>query len=164
MGSETTAAAFGAQGVVRRDPFAMLPFMGYNMSDYFQHWLNMGKRLGENAPKIFCVNWFRKNAEGQFVWPGFGDNMRVLSWMLARLEGKATGVEQVFGISPQYADLNWHGVSFSPEQFETVMSIDKADWQVELGLHEALFDMLKHRLPNELVTAREALSQRVAMI
>lgn len=164
MGSETTAAAFGAQGVVRRDPFAMLPFMGYNMSDYFQHWLNMGKKLGENASKIYCVNWFRKNAEGQFVWPGFGDNMRVLAWMLARLEGKAAGVEQVFGISPRYEDLNWNASSFGAEQFETVMSINKADWQTELGLHGELFDMLKHHLPQELVTTREELSERVAAL
>jgi phosphoenolpyruvate carboxykinase (GTP) len=164
MGSETTAAAFGAQGVVRRDPFAMLPFMGYNMSDYFQHWLNMGKKLGENAPKIYCVNWFRKNAEGQFAWPGFGDNMRVLAWMLARLEGKAAGVEQVFGISPRYEDLNWNASSFGIEQFETLMSIDKADWQAELGLHGELFDMLKHHLPQELVTTREELSERVAAL
>ncbi|WP_189490375.1 phosphoenolpyruvate carboxykinase (GTP) [Formosimonas limnophila] len=165
MGSETTAAAFGAQGVVRRDPFAMLPFMGYNMSDYFQHWLNMGKTLGDKAPKIYCVNWFRKNAEGQFVWPGFGDNMRVLAWMLARLEGKAAaGVEQVFGISPRYEDLNWNASSFGAEQFETVMSIDKADWQAELGLHGELFDMLKHHLPQELVTTREELSERVAAL
>ena len=164
MGSETTAAAFGAQGVVRRDPFAMLPFMGYNMSDYFQHWLNMGKTLGENAPKIYCVNWFRKNAEGQFVWPGFGDNMRVLAWMLARLEGKAAGVEQVFGISPRYEDLIWNASSFGAKQFDTVMSIDKADWQAELGLHGELFDMLKHHLPQELVAAREKLSERVAAL
>ena len=161
MGSETTAAAFGAQGVVRRDPFAMLPFMGYNMSDYFQHWLNVGSKLGEQAPKIFCVNWFRKDANGKFVWPGFGDNMRVLAWMLARIEGNAHAVEQVFGLSPTYADLNWEGSTFSSDDFSSVMSMDKADWQTEMGLHAELFETLRYHLPESLMQHKTQLAAAI---
>jgi phosphoenolpyruvate carboxykinase (GTP) len=161
MGSETTAAAFGAQGVVRRDPFAMLPFMGYNMSDYFQHWLNVGSKLGEQAPKIFCVNWFRKDANGKFVWPGFGDNMRVLAWMLARIDGNAHAVEQVFGLSPTYADLNWEGSTFSSDDFNSVMSMDKADWQTEMGLHAELFETLKYHLPESLMQHKTQLADAI---
>ena len=164
MGSETTAAAFGAQGVVRRDPFAMLPFMGYNMSDYFAHWLKIGQNLGKNAPQIFCVNWFRKNAQGQFIWPGFGENMRVLAWMLARVENDAQtaqGVEHLFGISPQYADLNWAQSDFSAAQFDQVMSMDKTDWQTELALHDELFELLAHHMPAELIAHKTELKTRV---
>lgn len=164
MGSETTAAAFGAQGVVRRDPFAMLPFMGYNMSDYFAHWLKIGQNLGKNAPQIFCVNWFRKNAQGQFIWPGFGENMRVLAWMLARVENDAQtaqGVEHLFGISPQYADLNWAQSDFSAAQFDQVMSMDKTDWQTELALHDELFELLAHHMPAELIAHKTELKKRV---
>ena len=135
MGSETTAAAVGQMGVVRRDPFAMLPFIGYNMSDYFQHWLNMGEKIGAlNAaalPKIYCVNWFRTDENGKFVWPGFGDNMRVLKWMLERIEGSANGVDNGFGVTPQFGDLNWEGLPFTAEQFDTITSIDKAAWLEE---------------------------------
>ncbi|MFN5723370.1 MAG: phosphoenolpyruvate carboxykinase (GTP), partial [Betaproteobacteria bacterium] len=150
MGSETTAAAAGQQGVVRRDPFAMLPFMGYNMSDYFQHWLSLGKKLegqGVKLPKIYCVNWFRKGADGKFVWPGYGENMRVLKWMLERVEGAAQGVEHVFGISPRYEDLSWSGLEFSRDQFDSVIGIDRAAWAEELKLHDELFEQLSYHLP-----------------
>ncbi|MBO9648502.1 MAG: phosphoenolpyruvate carboxykinase (GTP) [Variovorax sp.] len=165
MGSETTAAAFGQQGVVRRDPFAMLPFAGYNMSDYFQHWLDLGKKLaasGAKLPKIYTTNWFRKGADGKFVWPGYGENMRVLKWMIDRIENKAEGSEHVFGVSPRYADLNWTGLDFSAEQFETVTSIDKAAWQAELKLHAELFQQLAHHLPKELPATKAAIEQRLA--
>ena len=165
MGSETTAAAVGQQGVVRRDPFAMLPFIGYNMSDYFQHWLNMGekiKAIGGQQPHIYCVNWFRTDANGKFVWPGFGDNMRVLKWMLERIEGAATGVENIFGISPTYKDLTWDGLHFTSEQFDLITSIDKDAWKTELELHTELFDKLKYRLPAVLEATKATLASRLA--
>ena len=159
MGSETTAAAFGAQGVVRRDPFAMLPFVGYNMSDYFQHWLNVGARLqaeGAKLPAIFCVNWFRKGADGKFVWPGYGDNARVLQWMLGRIDGTAgAGSEHIFGVSPNYRDLNWSGLDFSEAQFQSVISIDRDAWVQEMKLHGELFEQLAYHLPVELKATRE---------
>ncbi len=165
MGSETTAAAAGAQGVVRRDPFAMLPFTGYNMSDYFQHWLDLGKKLaasGATLPRIYTTNWFRKGEDGKFVWPGYGENMRVLKWMIDRIEGQAAGTEHVFGVSPAYEELNWTGLDFSAEQFRTVTSIDKAAWQAELKLHAELFEQLKHHLPAELEATKAAIERRLA--
>ena len=165
MGSETTAAAFGAQGVVRRDPFAMLPFMGYNMSDYFQHWLDLGANLGKTGatlPKIFTTNWFRKGEDGKFIWPGYGENMRVLKWMIDRIEGAAAGTDHAFGISPKYEELNWTGLNFSQEQFAGVTSMDKAAWQAELKLHEELFTQLAYHLPAELTAAKAALEKRLA--
>jgi len=164
MGSETTAAAAGQQGVVRRDPFAMLPFMGYNMSDYFQHWLNMGQTLkdsGTKVPSIYCVNWFRKGEDGKFVWPGYGENMRVLKWMIDRIEGVAKGKENVFGISPSYEEITWTGLSFTPEQFKTVTHIDKAAWVEELKLHEELFKQLAYHLPAEMTATKAALAVRL---
>jgi phosphoenolpyruvate carboxykinase (GTP) len=158
MGSETTAAAAGAQGVVR---FAMLPFIGYHMSDYFQHWLDVGARLealaaktGAALPKIFCVNWFRKGADGKFVWPGYGENMRVLAWMMARVEGTAGGTENVFGTTPRYEDLDWRGLDFTRAQYTQVTHIDAAAWKVELELHGALFEQLAHHLPAELTATK----------
>jgi phosphoenolpyruvate carboxykinase (GTP) len=169
MGSETTAAAAGQQGVVRRDPFAMLPFAGYNMSDYFQHWLDMGQRVrelcarsGAKMPRIFCVNWFRKGADGKFVWPGYGENMRVLHWMLGRVAGEASGLEHVFGTSPRYEDLNWTGLDFSPAQFQQVTSIDPEAWRAELALHDELFRKLAYHLPAELTATRAAIESRLA--
>jgi phosphoenolpyruvate carboxykinase (GTP) len=162
MGSETTAAAAGQQGVVRRDPFAMLPFIGYNMSDYFQHWLDLGSKVGATAPKIFCVNWFRTDAEGNFVWPGFGDNMRVLKWMLERIDGTAGGQENLFGVTPSYADINWSGSDFTAEQFAQITSVDKHAWIEELKLHSELFDKLAYHLPQELTDAKAALESKLS--
>ena len=166
MGSETTAAAVGQMGVVRRDPFAMLPFIGYNMSDYFQHWLDMGVKVGKvnpaALPKIYCVNWFRTDEAGKFVWPGFGDNMRVLKWMLERIDGKTGGVENLFGTTPEYGDLNWDGLPFTQEQFDTITSIDKAAWVEELKLHTELFEKLAYHLPQALADNKAALEQRLA--
>ena len=165
MGSETTAAATGQAGVVRRDPFAMLPFMGYNMSDYFQHWLNMGEKLqamGATLPKIYTTNWFRKGADGKFVWPGYGENMRVLAWMIDRIEGKGQGEDHVTGVSPSYEDLNWTGLDFSAEQFNTVTSIDKAAWLKELELHADLFKQLAYHLPKELGDTKAEIERRLA--
>ena len=157
MGSETTAAAAGQQGVVRRDPFAMLPFMGYHMADHFAHWLRLGTQLaagGATLPRIFCVNWFRKGADGKFVWPGYGDNMRVLKWMLERVDGTAGGADNLFGVSPRYDDLSWAGLDFSRAQYESVISIDRAAWVTELDLHGALFEQLSARLPAQLLAIK----------
>ena len=169
MGSETTAAAAGKQGVVRRDPFAMLPFAGYNMSDYFQHWLDLGERVrelcrrsGAQMPKIYCVNWFRKGADGKFVWPGYGENMRVLDWMLRRVQGRADGAENLFGISPRYEDLHWAGLDFSPAQFRQVIGIEPEAWRAELGLHDELFQRLAHHLPAALPATKARIESRLA--
>ena len=165
LGSETTAAIVGQVGVVRRDPFAMIAFAGYNMSDYFAHWLSLGKKLadsGATVPKIFTVNWFRKDADGKFVWPGFGDNMRVLSWMLERVDGAETGVEHAFGISPSYADLNWSGSDFSEVQYQSVTHMDRDAWTAEMKLHEALFTQLAHNLPPELPATKAKIEARLA--
>ena len=169
MGSETTAAATGQAGVVRRDPFAMLPFIGYNMSDYFQHWLDMGDKLaktgattGAKLPKIFTANWFRKGGDGKFVWPGYGENMRVLKWMIDRLEGTGQGTDNVMGVSPRYEDMTWTGLDFSAEKFKAVTSIDKADWLKELELHAELFKQLAYHLPKELAQTKAAIEERLA--
>ena len=165
MGSETTAAAAGAQGVVRRDPFAMLPFIGYNMSDYFQHWLDLGKKMqaaGAKLPRIYCVNWFRKGQDGKFVWPGYGENMRVLQWMIERIKGEGQGEEHAFGVSPRFDDLNWKGLSFSPAQYLQVTQTDAAQWTAELDLHSALFQQLAHHLPAEMTAVKAAMERRLA--
>ena len=164
MGSETTAAATGQAGVVRRDPFAMLPFAGYNMSDYFAHWLNMGERLaatGAVLPKIYTANWFRKGADGKFVWPGYGENMRVLKWIIDRVEGTGRGTDNVMGVTPSYNDLTWTGLPFTEQQFDTVTSIDKAAWHEELALHAELFEQLEHHLPKALLDTKAAIEKRL---
>jgi len=149
---------------VRRDPFAMLPFCGYNMSDYFAHWLEMGKRLqasGVRAPRIFCVNWFRTGADGKFVWPGFGENMRVLKWMLERVEGKAGGAEHLFGVTPRYDDITWDGLPFDDERFAQITAIDPQAWKQELALHRELFHTLGQRLPAALTAVERRLGGKV---
>jgi phosphoenolpyruvate carboxykinase (GTP) len=165
MGSETTAAAAGAQGVVRRDPFAMLPFIGYHMGDYFGHWLKLGAALqsqGATLPRIYCVNWFRKGADGKFVWPGYGENMRVLKWMLDRVDGNGGGEHTLFGTSPRYDDISWSGLDFTRAQYQTVMTVDHAAWQQELKLHDGLMDQLSTRLPAQLRTLKSELEARLA--
>ncbi len=165
MGSETTAAIVGQEGVVRRDPFAMLPFTGYHMSDYFQHWLNLGQKLGASGarlPRIYTTNWFRKDEAGKFVWPGYGENMRVLKWMIDRIEGKAQGQEHVFGVSPAYDEVTWTGLDFSPAQFDIATQIDKSAWRQEMRLHNALFEQLAHHLPHELRTTMQKIEERLA--
>jgi phosphoenolpyruvate carboxykinase (GTP) len=164
MGSETTAAAFGAQGVVRRDPFAMLPFCGYNMADYFGHWLQLGTQLqtrGAVLPKVYCVNWFRKNAEGKFVWPGYGENMRVLKWIIDRVQARVPGQPTMFGTSPRYEEINWSGLAFTPAQFESVSNIDKAAWQHEFQLHDELFEQLAQGMPKALIDTKASMQQRL---
>jgi len=164
MGSETTAAQAGAQGVLRRDPFAMLPFCGYHMGDYFAHWLRMGERIattGAKLPKIFCVNWFRTDDNGKFVWPGFRENMRVLEWIVGRIEGNADGSQHVFGTSPRFEDLRWDGLEFSRTEFDRITSIDVATWRTELELHGQLFERLRERLPPQLRSARKRFEQRL---
>jgi phosphoenolpyruvate carboxykinase (GTP) len=165
LGSETTAAIVGQVGVVRRDPFAMIAFCGYNMSDYFQHWLDMGAGLqaaGAKLPKIFTVNWFRKGEDGKFIWPGYGENMRVLKWMIDRIEGQAAGRDHLFGISPTYGEINWKGLDFSAAQFDQVTSIDPAAWKQELALHSELFTQLAYHLPQPLEDTKDKLEQRLA--
>jgi phosphoenolpyruvate carboxykinase (GTP) len=157
MGSETTAAAFGEVGKVRQDPFAMLPFMGYHIGDYVNHWLQFGRTL-PNAPRIFGVNWFRKDKNGKFMWPGFGENMRVLKWIVGRINGGASSVESPIGWMPRYEDIDWTGIkNFSKEDFEKIMTIDREPWKTELLSHEELFSRFYDKLPKEFIFMKELL-------
>ncbi|MBC6493011.1 phosphoenolpyruvate carboxykinase (GTP) [Flavihumibacter stibioxidans] len=155
MGSEMTAAAFGDIGKVRQDPFAMLPFIGYHIGDYVNHWLQFGRNL-PNAPRIFGVNWFRKDENGQFLWPGFGQNIRVLQWIVNRINGRASAVESPIGWMPRFEDLDWTGMEdFSVADFDKIMSVDREPWKKELLSHEELFSRMYDKLPKEFFFMRE---------
>ncbi|GAB4334994.1 MAG: phosphoenolpyruvate carboxykinase (GTP) [Flammeovirgaceae bacterium] len=156
MGSEMTAAAFGEIGKVRRDPFAMLPFCGYHMADYFNHWLQFGRNLS-NPPRIFGVNWFRKDEKGNFLWPGFGDNMRVLKWIVQRIRGKVSAIESPIGWMPRYENIDWTGLNFDKHAFDEVMGIDREAWKKELYGHEELFEKMYDKMPKEFLYMRELL-------
>ncbi|MCC6474154.1 MAG: phosphoenolpyruvate carboxykinase (GTP) [Burkholderiales bacterium] len=162
LGSETTAAATGAVGVVRRDPMAMIPFCGYNMADYFAHWLKIGASVAR-PPRIFCVNWFRTDENGKFIWPGYGENMRVLKWMVERCQGSAQGVKTAIGYVPSFDDLTWKGLeSFGKERFERVTSIDASAWRAELKLHGSHLDAFEARMPAPLKARRTELDRSFA--
>jgi phosphoenolpyruvate carboxykinase (GTP) len=160
MGSEMTAAAIGGMGQVRRDPMAMLPFCGYNMGDYFNHWLGIRRHLSD-PPRIFHVNWFRKDAEGNYLWPGFGENFRVLRWIIDRCHGRALARETQIGWMPRYDEFDWTGSDYSREKFRQVMQIDGAEWHRELISQTELFLKLHDRLPKELIFQRELLISRL---
>ncbi len=160
MGSETTAAAAGAVGRVRRDTMAMLPFCGYHMGDYFRHWISMQRRLAQ-TPRIFHVNWFRKDAAGAFIWPGFADNMRILKWIVDRTRGRAVGRETPIGWVPNYADIPWQGLAFPRGKWDELMAIDRQAWLQEIIGHEEFFLGLHDRLPKELIYERELLICRL---
>jgi phosphoenolpyruvate carboxykinase (GTP) len=161
MGSETTAAATGQVGVVRRDPMAMLPFCGYNMGDYFAHWLRMGRTLSR-PPRIFHVNWFRTGHDGRFLWPGFGENLRVLMWMIERVKGTAAASETSIGLVPTLDALNVDGLGLGRTDTERLLSVDRDEWAAEVPEMRAFFDRFGDRLPSELSRALESLSRQVA--
>jgi len=159
MASEATAAA--EEGItMRRDPMAMLPFCGYNMADYWNHWLNMGRILAD-PPRIFRVNWFRRDEQGRFIWPGFGENMRVLKWIIDRVRGRGYAVEGPWGFMPRFQDIRWEGLDFEPEKFFELMSVDHGESALEVRSHEELFDKFFDRLPKEFVYHRELFKSRV---
>jgi phosphoenolpyruvate carboxykinase (GTP) len=159
--SETTAANIGAVGNLRRDPFAMKPFCGYNMGDYFHHWLAMGERLGSKAPRIFYVNWFRKSPDGKFLWPGFSDNSRVLKWMCDRVEGKVGAEESPIGLMPKPGDLDLSGLTLAPDNLRELLSVHTTEWKAEIPDIEAHFATFGNRLPQKLSEQLTGLAQRL---
>jgi phosphoenolpyruvate carboxykinase (GTP) len=160
MASETTAAAAGALGKIRRDPMAMLPFCGYHMGDYFRHWIQMQRRL-KATPRIFHVNWFRKDEQGKFLWPGFGENMRVLKWVVDRVRGRAQALETPIGWTPCYGDMDWQGLNLPREKFDKLQHVDPNDWTDEVMGHEKLFISLHDHLPPEMIFERQLLVCRL---
>ncbi|MFT3859876.1 phosphoenolpyruvate carboxykinase (GTP) [Micropruina sp.] len=162
VSSEQTAAAEGAVGALRRDPFAMLPFCGYNMADYWSHWLEIGETLGEQAPRVFQVNWFRKNAEGKFLWPGFGDNSRAIEWALRRVNGEVDAVDAINGRQPRREDLNLTGLDVTDEQLDELFTLDPAAWATEADLTQDYFDQFGDTLPEQLTEQLQALRRRIA--
>jgi phosphoenolpyruvate carboxykinase (GTP) len=156
LGSETTAAATAKVGEVRRDPMAMLPFCGYHIGDYFEHWLKMGRRI-KHPPRIFCVNWFRKDAGGKFLWPGFGENMRVLKWIVDRCQDSAGAMGGPLGWMPRHDDLEWKGLGIAPDRYAELMALDPDAWLRELALHQELFAKLGNHLPQEFALKLKSL-------
>jgi phosphoenolpyruvate carboxykinase (GTP) len=165
LSSETTAAAVGQVGVVRRDPMAMLPFIGYHAGDYFQHWIEMGKSAGDAAklPKIFYVNWFRRGEDGRFLWPGFGDNSRVLKWVVERLEGRASAVETPIGMIPTVESLDVTGLAMSAQDLEAALRVDPDEWRAEIPQVSEWFAKFGDKLPAVLWAELDALKARLGM-
>ncbi len=161
ISSETTAAAEGQVGKLRHDPFAMLPFCGYNMGDYFKHWLNIGRRAGAQLPLIFSVNWFRKSKEGKFLWPGFGENARVLKWCFERIEGKAAGERSPIGWLPKKGELDTTGLNIEKEQLDVLFEIDKEGWGNEVERLRGYFSQFEPHLPAEITNELELLKKRL---
>jgi phosphoenolpyruvate carboxykinase (GTP) len=161
VSSEMTAAAVGGVGQLRRDPFAMLPFCGYNMADYWNHWIEMGENFS-NLPKIFQVNWFRKDADGKFIWPGFGENSRVLAWIVDRLEGRVDGIDSPLGVLPKPEDLNLTGLELPSDKLAELFRVEKESWLEECELTDEYFDMFGDRVPVELEDELSGLRNRLA--
>ena len=164
LASETTAAQAGSQGVLRRDPFAMLPFIGYHVGDYFAHWLRIGERIAEAGapvPRMFCVNWFRTDEQGKFVWPGYAENMRVLEWIVGRVAGTRGGISTFLGTSPRYEDLRWDDLQFDRSAFERAMTVDPGEWRRELQSHVEFFERLGDRVPHALARTRARIQERL---
>jgi len=164
LSSETTAAATGAVGVVRRDPMAMLPFIGYHAGDYFQHWLDVGKEHDSvKLPHIFFVNWFRKDADGSYLWPGFGDNSRVLEWVIGRMEGTKAAVETPIGLIPAPGELNVDGLGLTPTQVDAVLRVDGDEWRAEIPLIEEWFAKIGPKTPTVLLDQLDSLRARLGV-
>jgi len=164
VSSETTAAATGEVGVVRRDPFAMLPFLGYHAGDYFQHWLTIGKQHdASKLPEVYFVNWFRKDSDGKFVWPGYGENSRVLKWIVERIEGTTDAVETPIGLVPTAGALDVEGLKMTPEQLQTALNVSPQEWAQEVPLIQAWFDKIGDKIPTTLLTELDALKARLGV-